>query len=138
MSATAKRHLKVERGIYKRETADGIRYEYCYPDETGKTRWETVRTLDGARKGRANKITADDRATRAEPETPHEWTDDEVAALLAASVALAGRKESRYDYALLLRVTATLGLRIGEVLGLQWIDFNKDGGFLHVRRQWLR
>jgi integrase len=33
---------------------------------------------------------------------------------------------------------STLGPRVGEVLGLQWIDFDKDGGYLHVRRQWTR
>jgi integrase len=49
-----------------------------------------------------------------------------------------GKPESRYDYTLLLRVVATLGLRCGEALGLRWEDFDKDGGFLHIRRQWTR
>ena len=52
------RHVRQERGIYKRETADGTRYEFCFPDENGKTRWLTVKTLKEARDGRASKITA--------------------------------------------------------------------------------
>jgi integrase len=35
------------------------------------------------------------------------------------------------------RLTARLGLRLGEVLGLQWGDFEKNEGVLHARRQWL-
>ena len=67
----------------------------------------------------------------------HEWTDEEIEALLAASVALAAKPESRYDYSLLLRVAVTLGLRLGECLGLKWCDF-ETVGYLCVRRQWLR
>ena len=80
----------------------------------------------------------DERPTKAEKEQRHEWTTDEVDALLAASERLAAKKESRYDYSLLLRVAVTVGLRLGEVLGLQWQDFDKEGGYLYVRRQWLR
>jgi integrase len=88
-------------------------------------------------------MTADDRPTRDEERPPaHEWTTDELAALLAASRRLAGKPESRYDYSPLLQLTATLGLRIGEVLGLQWGDFDKgddaESAVLMVGRQWLR
>jgi integrase len=83
-------------------------------------------------------LTTDDRPKRGEKSLEHEWTAEEVAALLDASVHLARKPESRYDYTLLLRVVATLGLRCGEVLGLRWEDFDKAGGFLHVRRQWTR
>lgn len=82
-------------------------------------------------------LTDDDRPERAEKEPPHEWTDEEVEALLAASTHLASKRESRYDYSPLLRLVAVLGLRKGEALGLQWQDFDKDAGVLHVRRQWL-
>jgi integrase len=82
-------------------------------------------------------LTDDDRPERPEEQPPHEWTDDEVEALLAASGQLAGKRESRYDYTPLLRLVATLGLRKGEALGLRWEDFDKDAGVLHVRRQWL-
>src|SRR5579862_2077997 len=86
-------------------------------------------------------LVADDRPAKAEPAAPHEWTTDEVAALLAASAAMAAKPESRHDYTPLLRVTVTLGLRLSEVLGPTWADFDRnadDGaGVLHVRRQWL-
>jgi len=72
----------------------------------------------------------------------HEWTSEELDALLAASRRLAAKKESRYDYAPLLLTTATLGLRISEVLGLRWEDFDRgddaDSATLRVERQWLR
>jgi integrase len=88
-------------------------------------------------------MTADDRPTRdAERASAHEWTTAELAALLDASRRLAAKPESRYDYSPLLLLTATLGLRIGEVLGLQWGDFEKgddaDSAVLRVERQWLR
>jgi integrase len=50
-----------------------------------------------------------------------------------------GAPEARpYDYSTLLLVAATLGLRLGELLGLCWEDFDKDEGELRVERQWLR
>jgi integrase len=83
-------------------------------------------------------LTADDRPKREEKAPVHEWTDYELAALLDAARRNAAKPETRYDYTPLLRLTATLGLRIGEVLGLQWQDFDKPEGKLHVRRQWTR
>jgi hypothetical protein len=54
---------------------------------------------------------------------------------------VAAKTVSKSDYTPLLRLTALLGLRLGEVLGLQWQDFDKaadeGAGVLHVRRQWL-
>ena len=50
----------------------------------------------------------------------------------------AAKPESRYDYTSLLRLTARTGLRLGEVLGLQWRDFDKDTSHLTVARQWTR
>jgi integrase len=62
--------------------------------------------------------------------------------LLAASRRLALKRSAPecrpYDYSTLLLIAATLGLRLGEVLGLCWEDFNKDDGILRVERQWLR
>jgi|SRR5579862_3277468 len=83
-------------------------------------------------------LTQDERPKREERQRAHEWTDDEVRALLDASVQLSEKPESRYDYSPLLRLVTRLGLRIGEVLGLQWQDFEKDDGALYVRRQWTR
>jgi integrase len=81
-------------------------------------------------------LTEDDRPMPEGKRPAHEWSDDDVTALLAASASLAARKIAKYDYAPLLRLTAALGLRKGEVLGLTWSDFDKDDGYLHVRRQW--
>lgn len=82
-------------------------------------------------------LTDDDRPDRSEQQPAHEWTDNELTALFAASTRLAGKRESRYDYTPLLRIVATLGLRKGETLGLKWEDFDKAAAVLHVRRQWL-
>jgi integrase len=82
-------------------------------------------------------LTDDDRPDRGEQEAAHEWTDEELQALFAASAALAAKRESRYDYTPLLRLVATLGLRKGEALGLRWEDFDRAAAVLHVRRQWL-
>jgi integrase len=79
----------------------------------------------------------DDRPKHIDKE-PHEWTGAELSRLFRAAENNAAKKESRADYSLLLRVTATLGLRCGEVLGLQWSDFDKDAGELRVERQLLR
>lgn len=85
-----------------------------------------------------NHLTADDRPLARERKRPHEWEDAELAALFAASERLANKPESRYDYTPLLRLASALGLRIGEVLGLKWEDFDKREGTLRVERQWLR
>jgi integrase len=83
----------------------------------------------------------DDRpAADEEPHEPHEWTDEEIEALLAASAARSGRPESRYDYTSLLTVAVRAGLRLGELLGLDWPDLElvKGAGAVNVRRQWTR
>jgi integrase len=80
----------------------------------------------------------DDRPTREDKPPPHEWTPEEVDALIAAAEDAARKPATRYDYSPLLRLSARLGLRLGEALGLRWEDFERDEGSLHVRRQWLR
>lgn len=79
----------------------------------------------------------DDRPVKAERTQAHEWSTDELEALFSAAETVAAKPTSRYDYATLLRVTA-LGLRLGEVLGLQWQDFNYKERTLRVERQWTR
>ncbi|HLX33062.1 MAG TPA: site-specific integrase [Gaiellaceae bacterium] len=83
-------------------------------------------------------LTDDDRPAVRKKKQAHVWSDEQLSALLAASQRLAQKPTSYYDYTPLLRLTARLGLRLGEVLGLQWTDFDRAGGVLHVRRQWLR
>jgi len=75
-----------------------------------------------------------------EPHEPHEWTDEELERLLAASSRRAAEQASRYDYAPLLTVAAKAGLRLGELLGLEWTDCElvRGAGALNVRRQWTR
>jgi integrase len=86
-------------------------------------------------------LEAEDRpAPDEEPHEPHEWTDAELDRLLAASRKRASEQASRYDYAPLLTVAAKAGLRLGELLGLEWPDctLTKGAGALEVRRQWTR
>lgn len=82
-------------------------------------------------------MTADDRPQQEVKEDPYEWSDEELEALYAAAETLAARPESRYDYSHLIRISAKLGLRLGEALGLQWHDFDKTGS-LSIKRQWTR
>jgi integrase len=68
----------------------------------------------------------------------HVWSDEEIEALLKASEELARQPASRYDYAPLLRTAIFTGLRLGELLGLQWRDIDLQERVLYVRRQWTR
>jgi integrase len=60
----------------------------------------------------------------------------ELASLIASVEGIASRPTSKCDYTPLLTLTARLGLRLGEVLGFQWCDFNYEAGTLSVQRQW--
>jgi integrase len=79
-------------------------------------------------------------APDAEPHEPHEWTDEEIERLLACARRRASEQKSRYDYAPLLTVAAKAGLRLGELLGLDWPDCElvRGAGALNIRRQWTR
>jgi integrase len=87
-------------------------------------------------------LTEDDQPVAAPPKQEHEWSPEDLVALIDAASTLAAKPMCRYDYTPLLRVSATLGPRLSEALGWTWADFDKcadDGaGVLHVRRQWLR
>jgi integrase len=48
------------------------------------------------------------------------------------------KSESRYCYTPQLRLAACRGLRLGEVLGLRWEDFDKDESVLRIERQLTR
>jgi integrase len=83
----------------------------------------------------------EDRPTEdEEPHEPHQWTDEEIERLLACARRRATEQASRYDYSPLLTVVAKAGLRLGELLGLDWPDctLKKGAGALDVRRQWTR
>jgi integrase len=82
-------------------------------------------------------LTPDDRPARKERER-REWTPEDVNALLEAAREIAARPTSKYDYSLLLETAIRTGLRLGELLGLQWRDLDLKQGILYVRRQWTR
>jgi integrase len=79
-------------------------------------------------------LTADERP-RETPRKHHEWSPEDINALLAASEALAKDKDAKYDYAPILRMAAYTGLREGEILGLRWHDVDLKKREIHVRHQ---
>lgn len=83
-------------------------------------------------------LTRDDRPAQADSEPAHEWSDEEVGALVTASEELAARPESRYDYSVLIKTAVYTGLRQSELLGLRWEAVDLDDAVLHVRQQWAR
>ncbi len=83
-------------------------------------------------------LTRDDRGERKERVQDHVWNAAEISRLIAASEALAAKPEARADYSSVIRTALCTGLRLGELLGLQWADVDLAGGVLHVRRQWTR
>jgi integrase len=86
-------------------------------------------------------LAAEDRPAKdEEPHESHQWTDEEIDALLAAAAARAATNPRRYDYTPFLTVAAKAGLRLGEALGLDWPDLElvRGAGAINVRRQWTR
>lgn len=83
-------------------------------------------------------LTADDRPASAPRRTPYVWSPKETQALLTAAANRAQERDAKYDYTPLLRLAATLGVRLGEALGLRWQDFDKTASQLHVQGQWLK
>jgi len=83
-------------------------------------------------------LTRDDRPRQADSEPPHEWTDQEITALITAAEQLAAQPEARASYVPLLTVAVFTGLRQSELLGLQWSDIDFEQRVLTVERQWLR
>ena len=64
-----------------------------------------------------------------------EWTRQEIADLLWAAEAYAKEPGASADYVPLLRTAVYAGLRLGELLGLQWQDVDFEHGAIHVERQ---
>jgi hypothetical protein len=83
-------------------------------------------------------LTRDERPQARERRPDHVWSDDEIDALIQAAEQLACQPASRYDYSPLIRTALFTGLRLGELLGLQWQDVDLAEGLLFVRRQWTR
>jgi integrase len=85
-----------------------------------------------------NLLRKDERPARGERRVEPDFSDEVFDRLFAAAKEIAGQSTSRQDYEFLLRLTQRLALRLGETLGLQWGDLDKERGVLHIRRQWLR
>jgi integrase len=83
-------------------------------------------------------LTRDDRPAKQNKTEPHEWSDDEIAALIGAAERMAKQRDARQDYSLVIRTALYTGLRQGELLGLTWADVDFENAELRVRRQWLR
>ena len=85
-------------------------------------------------------LTSDERP-KAKDKNPDEsfvWDDASVDSLINASKEFAKRPTTHYDYTTLIATLATLGLRIGEALGLQWRDLDLNAGTVRIERQWTR
>jgi integrase/recombinase XerD len=64
--------------------------------------------------------------------TPYLYSDDDIAALLAATDILSSELR-RATYRTLLGLVSVTGMRIGEAIGLDRADFDPDAGLLVVR-----
>jgi integrase len=80
----------------------------------------------------------DERALGGGVSDHHEWTTKEISDLIGSAEYLGRQPESRYDYAPLIRVLVTLGLRVSEALALRKCDVDLLGGVLHIRHTWPR
>jgi len=83
-------------------------------------------------------LSVDKRPQQSEAKEVKVWSDGERERLLDASERLDGRKGSRHQYRPILFLAARTGMRLGELCGLQWGDFDKDEGAICVKRQWVK
>ena len=81
-------------------------------------------------------LTSDERPRQTDSEGAHEWSDEEIEKLLSASAELSTRRDARRSYEPLLRTAINTGMRLGELLGLQWQDVDLDEAVIRVERQW--
>jgi integrase len=96
------RRVRVERGIYKRQTPSGVAYEFTYTDSTGRQRWQAVRGgLRDARRERADVVARLGRGERVAPtrrtfaEVAEAWLENERSRLRPRTIEM---------YEILLRV----------------------------------
>jgi integrase len=83
-------------------------------------------------------LSDDERPTGGGVREHRVWSPEEVSRLIAAAEALAARACSHYNYAPLIRLLVTTGLRVSEALALRWGDVDLLEGMLHVRHSWSR
>ena len=67
-------------------------------------------------------LKARDYTRQHEYQEAYEWTTEEIERFLSAARSRAEAGTSRYDYYPLLHTAVRTGLRLGELLGLQWGD----------------
>jgi integrase len=80
----------------------------------------------------------DERATGGGVSEHYEWTTKEVSDLIGSAEYFGRQPDSRYDYAPLIRVLVTLGLRVSEALAIRKCDVDLLGATLYVRHTWPR
>jgi integrase len=137
MQAKANQPLRqrVERGIYKRKTCEGvIRCEVAYVDSDGKQRWRTEDNLRDARQARADLVSKVGRGERVAPvkitlaEFAEEW-------LGRQETRLRRRTRERYETYLRMHVKPRLGTRrlqsitVDDVADLM-ADMQKGGRYI--------
>jgi integrase len=83
-------------------------------------------------------MTPEDRPEKRAQARAYEWSDEEIASVFSAAEKLAEGKRARVDYTPLLRTAVFTGLRLGELLGLQWQDVDFGERVIVVQRQWTK
>ena len=68
----------------------------------------------------------------------HEWTTADVDRLIEVGYERDARPGARRDYGLAIEMLLRLGLRLGELLGLQFGDFVADGPVCTIERSWTQ
>ncbi len=66
------------------------------------------------------------------------WSPEEIARLVTAAEELGRRREAQYDYAPLIRLLVSCGLRVSEALALRWCDVDLLDATIRVRHSWAR
>jgi len=82
-------------------------------------------------------LTEDDRADDDGERFVYEWSDEEIAKVIAKAEELDRRPEAKQEYAPFIRSAIETGQRLGELLGSNWSDL-LDEGVWNVERQWTK
>lgn len=83
-------------------------------------------------------LTSDDRPTKREKTKAYEWTTEEIVRVFRAADKLAEEPNAHAEYTSFLRTAVFTGLRLGELLGLQWQDVDLEQRVLVVQRQFSK
>lgn len=85
-------------------------------------------------------LTEDDRADDDSERFTYEWSDEEIAKVIAKADELDRRPEARQEYAPLIHSGIETGERLGELLGSDWgMDgLDLDAGVWNITQQWTK